>query len=591
MRMRCCRMLPLALAFLAVWISSAEYNAKMVQNVMSLIESGDEQSAWKIMDAHLERNPGDIRALFDYGEMRQHYGNPAAAVPLYQRALTFGIHPMMVTRLIKALSDANELAEARTTAVTLQTRARLARARHTANPPKKGDAPHFWNMTDDAVDELEQSYKAEVDATVALSRILVSLREEEAVKMTTYAKKLLPKEQEISLLHAVALDIKGQTNQSTAAYHEACSKFHVQASCEKIRASLRPFARRVANEGPPDMSGTSELPCNIERVDTQTLTKDEFMGQYVYEGRPVILTGMTSDWPAHVNWKIEALKKTHGSRFVNVVVRSGLATYHRIEGEPAEFMKRHYVSMTIKEFVESSMHDRRRNSTEMSADPPYFLMPAEEMGDISADYHSSHLFDPPEFMWPTANRTKKTLFSLGPPNAGAYFHAHSAAWNAVIHGSKRWFLFPPPASNYGPKHGSMVDWVQSVYPTLTQRPVECVQKAGEILFIPTGWFHGVLNLEDTVAVAVEIGAEVPLPSDVTPEPLHTELGALTPEMMEKMFGKDAPDPKDMTLDQLKSMGLPPEVEARALAKLKATQQGDVTQRNARVTGTRSRLDL
>jgi len=137
----------------------------------------------------------------------------------------------------------------------------------------------------------------------------------------------------------------------------------------------------------------------------------------------------------------------------------------------------------------------------------------------------------------------------------------------------------------------MVDWVQSVYPTLTQRPVECVQKAGEILFIPTGWFHGVLNLEDTVAVAVEIGAEVPLPSDVTPEPLHTELGALTPEMMEKMFGKDAPDPKDMTLDQLKSMGLPPEVEARALAKLKATQQGDVTQRNARVTGTRSRLDL
>ena len=47
----------------------------------------------------------------------------------------------------------------------------------------------------------------------------------------------------------------------------------------------------------------------------------------------------------------------------------------------------------------------------------------------------------------------------------------------------------------------------------------------------------------------------------------------------------------MTLDQLKSMGLPPEVEARALAKLKATQQGDVTQRNARVTGTRSRLDL
>lgn len=34
-------------------------------------------------------------------------------------------------------------------------------------------------------------------------------------------------------------------------------------------------------------------------------------------------------------------------------------------------------------------------------------------------------------------------------------------------------------------------------------PLECVQEAGDIMYVPTDWGHGVLNLETSVGVATE----------------------------------------------------------------------------------------
>jgi oxalate decarboxylase/phosphoglucose isomerase-like protein (cupin superfamily) len=50
---------------------------------------------------------------------------------------------------------------------------------------------------------------------------------------------------------------------------------------------------------------------------------------------------------------------------------------------------------------------------------------------------------------------------------------------------------------------SSVEWFVDFYHQLREQEVpvlECIQRPGDIIFVPHGWFHIVLNLENSVAV-------------------------------------------------------------------------------------------
>ncbi|KAM6338815.1 2-oxoglutarate and iron-dependent oxygenase JMJD4 isoform 2-T2 [Podargus strigoides] len=93
------------------------------------------------------------------------------------------------------------------------------------------------------------------------------------------------------------------------------------------------------------------------------------------------------------------------------------------------------------------------------------------------------------------------------------FHAdvfRSYSWSANICGRKKWLLYPAGQEEYlKDHHGNLPFDVtaptlqdRSVYPRYNQSqpPVEIVQEAGEIVFIPSGWHHQVYNLEDTISI-------------------------------------------------------------------------------------------
>lgn len=87
------------------------------------------------------------------------------------------------------------------------------------------------------------------------------------------------------------------------------------------------------------------------------------------------------------------------------------------------------------------------------------------------------------------------------------FHAdvfRSYSWSANVCGRKRWLLYPAGQEEFlKDRHGNLPFDVTApdlrdtrIYPRYSQSqpPLEILQEAGEIVFIPSGWHHQVHNL-------------------------------------------------------------------------------------------------
>jgi hypothetical protein len=173
--------------------------------------------------------------------------------------------------------------------------------------------------------------------------------------------------------------------------------------------------------------------------------------------------------------------------------------------------------MALGEFIRKAMSapggdTTDRNDDELVApdvapasDNPMYLFGKDNLPGIAADLVPPRLFEGTAFTeWSASDRREHALFFLGPAHSGAYFHQHFSAWNALLYGAKRWFLLPPDAV-FGPYTASMVNWLAVDKSRLPIPPLECVQESGEILFVPEGWLHATINLQDSVGIAVELG--------------------------------------------------------------------------------------
>ncbi|KAI3985017.1 hypothetical protein MKX01_004785 [Papaver californicum] len=209
------------------------------------------------------------------------------------------------------------------------------------------------------------------------------------------------------------------------------------------------------------------------------MSVEEFVLNYEEPNKPVLLEkSCIGNWRALRKWDKDYLIRVYGD------VRFAVG--------PAE--------LKLEEYFKYS--DGAREERPLCLFDPKF---AEKVPVMGSDYEVPKYFREDLFAVLGKERPDYRWVIIGPAGSGSSFHidpTSTSVWNAVIKGSKKWVLFPPevvpPGVHPSPDGAEVVCPVSII--EWKRRPVECVCKAGEVIFVPNGWWHLVINLEESIAI-------------------------------------------------------------------------------------------
>jgi len=216
---------------------------------------------------------------------------------------------------------------------------------------------------------------------------------------------------------------------------------------------------------------------------------------------PVVLEGLTDDWPA---------MKT--CRWTNLVEKYGDYVWRCSDT--------HGAGITLKTYQKyiSTLEGQ-------TDDAPLAIYDSQLSGDdrmtLLEDYTIATCFASPDLFenLEEEERPPYRWILMGPARSGTGLHIDpmgTHAWVTVVEGLKRWVLFP---------HGTdrtkimMPDiqipsaiWFDRWYDSAVNAipgTIEVLQYPGETVYVPAGWPHLVLNLECTVAITHNYATEYP----------------------------------------------------------------------------------
>ncbi|ETL99842.1 hypothetical protein L917_03374 [Phytophthora nicotianae] len=231
---------------------------------------------------------------------------------------------------------------------------------------------------------------------------------------------------------------------------------------------------------------------NIERRSAKDMTVEDFKRDFECPNKPVIITDAIDNWPAINKWTDEYLDEVcKGKTFYAGGFQFSMDKYFNycrtlLDDQP--------LFVFDKEFAAKVPQLAKDYTVPEYFQEDYFALLGEEKR--------------PDYRW----------LIIGPKKSGSSFHIDpnaTNAWNGVIRGSKKWIMFPPgqvPPGIHPSEDGSevsspvsLMEWFVTFYKDVQKlpahlKPLEGICREGETMFVPHGWWHTVLNIDESVAM-------------------------------------------------------------------------------------------
>ena len=271
-------------------------------------------------------------------------------------------------------------------------------------------------------------------------------------------------------------------------------------------------------------------------LDAKILTTQEFHTKYERNNIPCMIQNIPNGfddsaytghpWPATKQW-IQCIPLQLEQYHRNTPLRERL--FKCGEDDNGKSIK-----VRLKYFLKYMYHNRD--------DSPLYIFDSSFEKDIHAksllhDYVVPSYFQNDLFNYVSEKRRPPYRWILiGPQRSGSCIHTDplsTNAWNTLLHGQKRWVLFPPHIPKHvvkgkgliGPKEDDeAIHYFMYILPRIKRRAqqilqqqpnhpdyqnfvcYEFTQNPNETVFVPNGWWHAVLNITNTIGVTQNYAA-------------------------------------------------------------------------------------
>ena len=233
-----------------------------------------------------------------------------------------------------------------------------------------------------------------------------------------------------------------------------------------------------------------------------------------WTGKPFILTDVISSWPVYRDWSTAALLRNYGElHFRAEAVDWPLKTYVQYMNNNEDESPLYLFDRTFVEKMEVKT-DRSQGGHYWA--PECF---GEDLLSVLGNQRpdSRWLIVGPERSGSTFHKDPNATRFVATPIACflSFSDRYRSAWNAVLRGSKYWIMFPA-SSSLPPPPGvfvsedqsevtsplSIAEWLLGFHKQARGTPgcLEGVCGEGEVLHVPSGWWHLVVNLSPSIAI-------------------------------------------------------------------------------------------